>query len=70
MWTTELSVRLGSREIAMDLQEWVNKALMTLFFLVVGLEARRELDLGELRDRKRFLLPLRRRAARDGRSRC
>ena len=35
----------------MDLQEWVNKALMTLFFLVVGLEARRELDLGELRDR-------------------
>ena len=31
---------------------------MTLFFLVVGLEARRELDLGELRDRKRFLLPL------------
>ncbi|GAA3551517.1 Na+/H+ antiporter NhaA [Microlunatus spumicola] len=58
LWTTELSVRLGSNEIAMDLQEWVNKALMTLFFLVVGLEARRELDLGELRDRKRFLLPL------------
>ena len=58
VWTTDLSVRLGSREVAMDLQEWVNKALMTLFFLVVGLEARRELDLGELRDRKRFLLPL------------
>ncbi len=58
MWTTELSVRLGPHEVAMDLQEWVNKALMTLFFLVVGLEARRELDLGELRDRKRFLLPL------------
>jgi len=31
---------------------------MTLFFLVVGLEARREFDLGELRDRKRFLVPL------------
>ncbi len=58
LWTTELSVRLGSREVTMNLQEWVNKALMTLFFLVVGLEARRELDLGELRDRKRFLLPL------------
>ena len=58
LWTTDLSVRLGSREVTMDLQEWVNKALMTLFFLVVGLEARRELDLGELRDRKRFLLPL------------
>lgn len=58
LWSTGLSVRLGSREVAMTLQEWVNKALMTLFFLVVGLEARRELDLGELRDRKRFLLPL------------
>ena len=58
LWSTQMSVRLGSREIAMDLREWVNKALMTLFFLVVGLEARRELDLGELRDRKRFLLPL------------
>ena len=51
VWTTELSVRLGSDEVAMDLQECVNRALMTLFFLVVGLEARRELDLGELRDR-------------------
>ena len=31
---------------------------MTLFFLVVGLEARREFDLGDLRDRRRFVLPL------------
>ncbi len=31
---------------------------MTLFFLVVGLEARREVDLGDLRDRRRFVLPL------------
>jgi Na+/H+ antiporter NhaA len=30
---------------------------MTLFFLVVGLEARREFDLGDLRDRRRFILP-------------
>jgi Na+/H+ antiporter NhaA len=58
VWATDLSVRLGSREVAMSLQEWVNEGLMTLFFLVVGLEARRELDLGELRDRKRFVLPL------------
>ena len=42
---------------------------MTLFFLVVGLEARREFDLGELRDRRRFVLPLRRRAGRRWRSR-
>ena len=35
----------------------MNSGLMTLFFLVVGLEARREFDLGDLRDRRRFLLP-------------
>ncbi|WSR66275.1 Na+/H+ antiporter NhaA [Streptomyces sp. NBC_01198] len=56
--TTHLSVRLGSHGINMDLREWVNSGLMTLFFLVVGLEARREFDLGELRDRRRIPLPL------------
>jgi Na+/H+ antiporter NhaA len=30
----------------------VNAGLMTLFFFVIGLEARREFDLGELRDRR------------------
>ena len=58
VWRTELAVRLGERGLGMDLRAWVNSGLMTLFFLVVGLEARREFDLGELRDRKRFVLPL------------
>ena len=58
LWSTELSLRLGDLAIEQDLREWVNSGLMTLFFLVVGLEARREFDLGELRDRKRFLVPL------------
>lgn len=57
-WETHLSVRLGSHGIDMDLREWVNSGLMTLFFLVVGLEARREFDMGELRDRRRIPLPL------------
>ncbi|GGM14992.1 Na(+)/H(+) antiporter NhaA 2 [Dactylosporangium sucinum] len=57
IWSTTLSVRLGGAELALDLRTWVNSGLMTLFFLVVGLEARRELDLGDLRDRRRFLLP-------------
>jgi Na+/H+ antiporter NhaA len=56
-WQTNLSVRLGDVGIGLDLREWVNSGLMTLFFLVVGLEARREFDLGELRDRVRFVLP-------------
>ncbi|HTX07641.1 MAG TPA: Na+/H+ antiporter NhaA [Solirubrobacteraceae bacterium] len=57
VWTTTLSIRLGGGGISMDLREWVNSGLMTFFFLVVGLEARREFDLGELRDRRRLALP-------------
>jgi Na+/H+ antiporter NhaA len=58
VWTTELSVRLGHWQLAEDLRGWVNEGLMTFFFLVVGLEARREFDLGELRERKRVALPI------------
>ncbi len=57
LWTTRLSVRLGGGEVATDLRHWVNQGLMTLFFLVVGLEAKRELDLGELRERSRVAIP-------------
>ena len=58
VWDTQLSVRLGGSTIGMGLREWVNSGLMTFFFLVVGLEARREMDLGELRERARAVLPL------------
>jgi Na+/H+ antiporter NhaA len=58
LWTTMLSIDLGGSGVALDLREWVNSGLMTFFFLVVGLEARREFDLGELRERRRFALPL------------
>jgi Na+/H+ antiporter NhaA len=58
LWTTTLSIDIGGSGVALDLREWVNSGLMTFFFLVVGLEARREFDLGELRERRRFALPL------------
>jgi Na+/H+ antiporter NhaA len=57
VWTTTLAIRLGGSGITQDLRHWVNDGLMTLFFFVVGLEARREFDLGELRDRRRLALP-------------
>ncbi|GAA4588743.1 Na+/H+ antiporter NhaA [Planotetraspora phitsanulokensis] len=58
VWGTELSVRLGDAAVAQDLRHWVNAGLMTFFFFVVGLEARREFDMGELRDRRRLALPV------------
>jgi Na+/H+ antiporter NhaA len=57
-WRTDLSIGLGQNVLSLDLREWINSGLMTLFFLVVGLEARREFDLGDLRDRSRFVLPV------------
>jgi Na+/H+ antiporter NhaA len=57
-WGTELSVRLGTMGLADDLHGWVNSGLMAFFFLVAGLEARREFDMGELRERSRLALPL------------
>jgi Na+/H+ antiporter NhaA len=58
LWSTRLSIDLGRWGISMNLREWVNRGLMTFFFFVVGLEARREFDLGELRERRRFALPV------------
>jgi Na+/H+ antiporter NhaA len=58
VWDTHLSVMLGGHGVDLTLRDWVNSGLMTLFFLVVGLEARREFDLGELRDRRRIPLPM------------
>src|SRR5947209_14584698 len=58
VWTTRLSIGVGTGGIATDLRHWVNEGLMTLFFLVVGLEAKRQLDLGELRERRRLAIPV------------
>jgi len=58
LWRTMLTIDLGDAGVALDLRHWVNSGLMTLFFFVVGLEARREFDLGELRERRRFALPM------------
>src|SRR5690242_7318166 len=57
-WATELSIRLGAHVLTEDLHGWVNSGLMTLFFFVVGLEARREFDLGDLRERRQVVLPI------------
>ena len=65
LWHTTAMIGVGDHVLALDLEHWVNDALMALFFFVIGLEVRRELSIGELtrpppRDR-----PRRRRAVRD-----
>ena len=57
-WHTALVIRSGAVVVADSWQGWVNSGLMAFFFLVAGLEARREFDLGELRERRRVALPL------------
>ncbi|MDQ6804814.1 MAG: Na+/H+ antiporter NhaA, partial [Actinomycetota bacterium] len=58
VWSTDMAIRVGHAGISTDLRQWVNQGLMTLFFLVVGLEAKREMDLGEFRDRRRIAVPV------------
>jgi NhaA family Na+:H+ antiporter len=58
LWSTELSLSLGGRELSLTLHEWVNDGLMTLFFFVVGLEIKREMVQGELSSPRAAALPL------------
>jgi NhaA family Na+:H+ antiporter len=56
-WHHQLTLGPGDIAISESLVHWVNDALMTIFFFVVGLEIKRELVDGELRDRSRAALP-------------
>ena len=58
LWNTTLSIQIGGGGISASLRQWVNEGLMTFFFLVVGLEAKREMDTGELRQRQRLTIPV------------
>ncbi|QPP09241.1 Na+/H+ antiporter NhaA [Streptomyces bathyalis] len=57
LWSTKLYIGVSDDRISLDLHDWVNSGLMTIFFFVVGLEARREFDMGDLRERRRVALP-------------
>ncbi len=57
LWHTEAAVTVGRHEAASSLGHLVNDGLLALFFFVIGLEVRRELSIGELTDRRGFVLP-------------
>jgi len=56
-WHNHLHIMLGPISLDESLTHWVNDALMTIFFLVAGLEIKRELVCGDLREPRKAALP-------------
>ncbi len=52
------TISVGDKQFDLDLLHWINEALMSFFFLLVGLELKRELLVGELADVRRAILPI------------
>ena len=57
-WRTPLGIRLGERGFTLSVLDWVNHGLLTVFFLVVGLEIKREFTVGRLASRRAAILPI------------
>jgi len=58
LWHVPLGIGVGGHELRLSLHDWINDGLMAIFFFVMGLEVKRELAIGELRDPRRAALPL------------
>ena len=57
-WETEAALRFGDAAFSLPLIDWVNHGLLTVFFLVVGLEIKRELTVGRLASRRAAAFPI------------
>ncbi len=57
-WETHIDLSVGPLHLSETLREFVNDGLMAIFFLVVGMEIKRELAIGDLRDPRRAALPV------------
>lgn len=58
LWETKLAFTLGGFTFSKNLLEWVDQALMVIFFFVVGLEIKREVTVGELANPRRAAMPI------------
>jgi NhaA family Na+:H+ antiporter len=58
LWHTKVGVTVGGFALELSLQHWINDGAMTIFFFVVGLEIKRELVHGELREVRNAVLPV------------
>jgi NhaA family Na+:H+ antiporter len=57
-WKTEVGFSIGAFAMEHSLKHWINDGLMAIFFFVIGLEVKREIVLGELRNLKTASLPI------------
>ena len=58
LWSSQIAINVAGQSLDLDLRHWVNDGLMTIFFLVVGLEIKREATTGHLANRRAALLPV------------
>ena len=57
-WKKNVGFTFGTFQVYHSLQHWINDGLMAIFFFVIGLEVKRELVMGELRDLRQAALPI------------
>ena len=58
LWNAHIGIDVGGHLLELNLREWINDLAMVLFFFVVGLEIKREITEGELRDPRQAALPV------------
>jgi len=58
LWEIPFALEIGPWRLSLTLHHWINEGLMALFFLVVGLELKREIMIGELSSLRNAALPV------------